>query len=531
MAGHKLMLKMSKPRKATKYNAAKWYCKKADLLRLMEYCEHDIDAEVDLLLTLPDLTANERRVWELDQRTNLRGFAVDRPVVEKVIGFIDTELARYEREIKHLTGGAVSTANKVASVKSFVNGLGAGIENVQAKTVQDALKRVDLDPTARRVLEIRASASKTSTGKYYSIEARSRVDSRVRDIMMYHGASTGRWTGLGVQIQNFPRGTLSDAQSRPVNSVKAVDLLANPAVDLEAVRLLYGDPMEFFSHILRSTIKATPGYEMFCGDYAAIEVRVLFWLANHADGIKAYRDGRKIYEEMAQVVYAVRELDAVTKAQREIGKRIILGCGYSMGAKKFMETCEHFGVAIDPPLAEKAVKAYRTFHAPVVKFWYALEDAAIRATLDPGKRYRVGSLVWVKEGEFLWCILPSSRRLAFYGPQVERELTPWKEFRPKLYHWDILPASKRWVFQSTYPGRLAENVTQAVARDVMAAASLRVDDAGYPMLFSVHDELGNEREIGRGSLAEYTRLMSEPPEWAGNMPIKVETWKGERYRK
>lgn len=530
MGGHKLMMKMSKPRKATKNNSAKWHCKRSELDRLIEYCVKDVDAEVELLLTLPPLTPFERKVWELNQRTNWRGFAVDRPAIEKIIGDIKTELAAYDDEIHRITGGVVSSANKIKVVGEFLrNSCGLQIENLQAKTVQDTLKLPDLDPIARRVLEIRASASKTSTAKYISAEARSRSDGRVRDNQMYHGASTGRDTGTGLQIHNFPRGTLVNGDGAPLDTIEAIARITE--MDIETIRLVYGDPMEAFSSILRSTIKATDGYEIFCGDWAAIEVRKLFWLAEHRDGVDAYRKDRKIYEEMAQVVFGVRKLEDVTKPQREVGKRIILGCGFGMGWNKFMETCEQYGTPIDAALAKKSVYAYRDLHSLVPIMWKNLENAAINAALNPGRVFTTNRTRWSFSDNILWCQLPSGRKLAYYGARVRNEKKPWGEIGPTLFHWGVHPDTKKWVFESTYGGRLAENVTQASARDIMVTSALRLDAHGYIMLFSVHDELANEKEIGKGSLEEYTRLQSIAPDWCKDLPIKVETWKKPRYKK
>lgn len=523
MAGHRLMLKMSKPRRQTKNNRAKWHCKWSDLERLIEYCESDIAAEAVLFAELPPLTPTERQVWELDQRTNLRGFSVDRALIKKILRDVDSELRTYEAEISALTGGRVTSPNKVKVLGDFVRKkCGVKLKNLQAKTIRDIMK-TDLPPLARRLLEIRANASKTSTAKYEAMELRSRSDGRVRDLLMYHGASTGRWTGMGVQIQNFPRGTLKD-----IDTVRLAESFLH--CDLDTIRLVYGEPLECFSSILRSSITASVGHEIFCGDYAAIEVRVLFWLAKHARGVAAYRDNRKIYEEMAAIVYNV-PLEKVTKAQREVGKRIILGCGYGMGWKKFAETCEQYDVPMTAELAKRSVKAYRETHSPVPELWSAYEKAAIEAVRHPGRIVKTNFVKWFTRDGYLFAELPSGRRLAYYGPEVKMAKKPWGEMGLTLFHWGVHPKTKKWVFDSTYGGRIAENICQAVARDVMAGAALRLDRAGYPLLFSVHDELANEKKIGQGSIEEYTRLMSKVPKWADGLPLKVETWSGTRYKK
>lgn len=523
MEGHRLMLKLSKPRKPTKNNPAVWHKKKSDLRRLMEYCKTDIDAEVELFLSLPELNPFERKIWELDQKMNLRGFRCDRPFVKKVLGMISEESERFERLTQEITGGEVqSTAQRDVTLKWLAKE-DCFLENLQKKTVSDALVARMGSPKALRLLEVRSNASKTSTAKYEAFESRSRTDGRVRDNLIYHTASTGRWGGAGVQPQNFPQGTLS-------NPEQAIDIILDESTDLELVRMLYGNPLDVFSSCLRGAIQASEGRKFNSGDFAGIEVRVLFWMAKHEEGLQAFRDGRDLYREIAAIIFGVK-VDAVTKAQREVGKRVILGCGFGMGPPKFFETCKTFGQEISELLSETAVKTYRRVHHPVKKFWSNLEKAAIAAVMNRGKRYSINRTSWWVQDEFLYCQLPSGRRLAYYGPEIRYKATPWGEKKATLYHYDVHPKTKKWVLSGTYGGRLTENVVQATARDFMAEAMPRVEDSGYELLITVHDELLAESDKDKGSEAEFQKLMSVVPPWGAGCPIKVEGWSATRYKK
>ncbi len=520
MEGHRLMLKMSKPRKPTKNNPSRRHLKKKDLLRLMDYCATDVDAETELFLSTPQLQGEEREIWELDQKINRRGFACDRELVLKVLSMIKEEIKALDAETERITKGALATTRKVAALKSWLDAAGVKLENMQAKTIEDALNNAALtNATARRLLRIRQAVSKTSTGKYVAFELRSRFDGRIRDHLMYHGSSTGRWSGKGVQPQNFPQG----------RSVKdpllAVEFLRQ--CSLEELRDFFREPMELFSACLRPMITASNGKKLFDGDYAQIEARIVFWLAGQEDGVEAFRKGLPIYEDMATDIHK-RKITKEDKAERDIGKRAVLGCGFGMGWKKFLETCEKYGQPITEALAKRAVKAYREKYSAVPQFWKELEHAAIR-TVQTKKPHAVGKLTWKIIGDFLVCVLPSGRPLWYYKPEVKTKMTPWGEPAPVLYHWDIHPKTKKWVFNGTYGGKLAENAVQGTARDIMAGSMLRADKKGFEVLMSIHDE--NLSQDEDRDLNEYFAIMEEVPKWAKGLPIKVDGWKNERYFK
>lgn len=521
MEGSRLLKKYWKPRKPTKNNPAKWHAKPNELWRIMKYCTTDVDAETLLFLALPDLNPLEKQVWLLDQKINFRGFRADRDLVKQVLKMIELETVNLNSETTGMTGGAFESTTQRDEVLSWLEAEGVYLPDLQAKTVSDAIAEGLVGGNTKRMLEIRQAVSKTSTKKYHAFEMRSRGDGRVRDILMYHGASTGRWSGMGVQPQNFPRGM-------GIDTGLAAEICRTG--DLELVRLIYGDPMNLFSTCLRSVIYASENHDMFCADYAAIEARILFWVAKHEIGLQAYRDDDPIYEQMASVIYGV-PLDKVTKAMREVGKRAVLGCGYGMGWKKFQATCKQFGMEVSEELAQRAVNAYREINPPVVKLWGSLERAAIAATQRKGTKFTINRTSWWVENNFLWCELPSRRRLAYYGPEIRYENTPWGEKRPRLYHWGMNSYIHKWECAGTYGGKLTENVVSAIARDLMAESMLRIEQAGYDVILSVHDEILAERKIGEGDLDKFEKLMSMLPPWAEGAPVRVEGWSGKRYRK
>ncbi len=531
--GKALIKKHCVPQKITKKNNSKWNDDPESFRKLLNYCVDDIRATTEVFLRLPPLNPIERKIWCLDQKINLRGVSVDRPLVETILKLVKQEVAALNAETLELTMGLLSSTTKREQFKRYLADIEKlSLPNMQKKTIEDAITSGLATGDAKRLLEIRQAVSKTSTAKYIALEARSRHDGRLRDILLYWGASTGRFTGMGVQVHNFPRGTYGFDVKTALEAVRTGDL--------EWVRALCGDPMSAFSDCLRSMLIASDGHKMYAADFASIEVRVLFWIARHSAGLTIYERGEDAYRDMATAIYKVA-LDDVTKPQREVGKRAVLGCGYGMGWKKFMQTCADFGIPVTAKVAKQAVKAYRSKHHPVKTLWNNVERAAIEATKNKGKRYTVNRLSWFYRDEFLYCELPSGRRLAFYKAQVKFEWSRWDKDRIKagkkpkghkrfvLYHYDMNPETRQWGLVATYGGKLVENAVQGIARDRMCDAMLRIDDAGYENLISVHDE--NVAENESGSLEEFNKLMLVESKWAAGCPFTVEGWVDERYKK
>lgn len=447
MEGNRLGLKWAKPRKPSKHNPATRHSSPEEYERVCAYCVTDVDVEVELFLRCPPLTPTERQIWELDQEINLRGFEVDRPLVDTILKMIAEETKALHAETKAVTGGEVQSVTKLAQVFAYLEKSGAYLPNLQKKTIEDALADCLVTGSAKRLLEIRQSVSKTSTKKYDAFEKRSRHDGRLRDILVYHGASTGRWNGAGIQPVNFPKGTLTDPY-------QACEILREG--DLEAVRQLYGNPMEVFSSCLRGMIVAPEGKVLDVGDFNAIELRVLFWVAKHEQGLKALANGDDLYKELATIIYKVK-LKAVDDKQRFVAKQAILGSGFGLGWKMFQAYCKQMGQEISDHLARAAIFAYRAKHKLVVTLWSNIEQAAIAAVLKPGTKYTINRTTWWVKGRFLWCKLPSGRRLAYCDPAVEYDTTPWGAKRPVLYYWGVDPKTRQWTRQRNWGGGLVEN--------------------------------------------------------------------------
>lgn len=540
MEGRKLLLQMCKPRRPIQ-NIGKWleWVEGDDALkRLYEYCKTDLYAEEGVYLkTAPykPFTRFERDLWVLDQKINQRGFAIDEALVRRCLALIKQEETELTKELQLKTFGWVKTTKQVKNFMAFLKDQGFSIPNLQKKTVDDTLLEIEgqgliKDQNVVDVLKIRQSLGKSSTSKYEAfIKRMDHIDGRVRDNLLFHGASTGRWSGSGVQCQNFPRGTMK------ITKTTLEEIFSE---ELPMLRMLYRRPMDVFSSALRSMIVASEGCELFCADFASIEARVLLWVAGDKAGIQEYERGLDTYVTMAGTVFQIdwKIIEAEYKAEgysdkRQLGKKVILACGYQMGVKKFIQSCKDDGLYVAESTAVRAHSAFKEKYPLVPKVWSNYEKAAIYAVMNKGKKVTINKVTWYTDRDFLFAQLPSGRRLAYHKPEIRNEETPWGELRPKLYVYTVDSKTKQWVQRAVYGGLLTENIVQAISRDCMAEAMVRCEENEYKCLITVHDENLTEREKGKGSLQEFDRLMSVRPTWGKDIPLKVSSWTGDRYRK
>lgn len=520
--GSKVLKKYYRPRKPTKNNPKEWHDDPLELMRIYEYCLADIDAQYELDHSIPDLSPYEQEIWELDQVINDRGLRLDIPFVKKVLALADIERERLTKKVYALTKGAIESPTKNAQVIKYVNDRGAKLPNIQKETIANYLLQDNINPHVREVLEIRQKAARTSLGKYVAMLERSDEKYVARDHLMYWGASTGRWTGKGIQLQNLPKGI------EGLDPEEAIDILNTGGEDL--LRLVYGDNITgVLSSCIRSMITAPEGEEFFDADFSGIEARVLFWLADHTKGIDSFLRRIDQYKIMAGAIYGVSPDEIEKGLRRNVGKKAFLGCGYGMGWVRFKESCEEEQIFIDAKTSKKAVNSYRKVHKPVTQLWSNIERAAIKA-VRTGKKVSINHVTFFVKNNFLYCRLPSGRCLAYYKPRAVKTV---KFNRPcwELRHWAEVGDAKIWMERSTWGGVLVENIVQAIARDLMVASMRRIEAAGFPICLTVHDEILARRKKGRSTLDEFNTLMKQLEPWAKGIPVEVDGWKGLRFKK
>lgn len=520
MTGRRLMLKMSKPRKETKNDFSLWHETKEEKEKLFEYCKRDVETEELASREMMELLPSELDLFHLTMKINERGILCDTELCKTAVSFAEKHEKRLLAEFGELTGGKVKTVKQTAKLQEFLSGIGCAIPNLQAMSVEIALKE-EIPPLARKILSIRQALSKSSIKKYQSMIAMSGEDNRIRGTLLFNGASTGRFSGRGIQPQNFSRPKFKDVG----NIIAALRM-----GDFDFFESLYPDVFTALSSALRGMLKAPEGSEFISGDYNAIEARGVLWLAGDDDGLEIFRAGRDIYKEMASLIFK-KPIQEITPHERFIGKETVLGCGFGMGFEKFKLTLKtKWNVEISEELAKKAVYAYREKHFSVKELWGDLERASIAAVRSSGKVMKLRNLQFLCKNKFLQIQLPSGRRLSYFEPRVKVESTKFG-LKEVLSFLAVDSQTKQWRKESTYGGKLTENIVQAIARDIMVHAMKKLEEKGYPIILTVHDEIVSEIIKGKGSLVEFLKIMSEVPNWAHGFPVKVEGWNDERYRK
>ena len=525
--GKKLMLKMCRPRRFDPDSGEPvWWDELGNIKRLGEYCLQDVRVERSVYQLTRRLGANEREKYLLDQKMNDRGVQLDRDLVIKARELAEREIEWQNALLSEATDGQVGSVTKVAKLKEWLATQGLATETLNKQALAELLDdSVQLAPNVRAALEARQEAGKSSLAKLDAMLDCVGRDNRCRGLLLYHGASTGRWSGKLIQPQNFTRGELKPDEIEPlIEWIKSEPrrLMASTAA-VDRLGLLTA-----LSSMLRGCLIAAPGQRLFCADFAAIEARVLGWVANSQLMLAQFRDGKPIYKEMAGVIYHRPPAEIVKPSEEyQLGKNTVLGCGFGMGEKTFAKT-----TGVTPEVARTAVYAYRDTYPEVPRYWNKVNTAALDAVEHPGQVCMIpGSprTVFVKRGGYLWIVLPSGRALAYAAPKIVDRQTPWGEMRPAVEYSGVNSYTHKWERMALYGGLITENIVQAIARDLMADAMVRVEQAGYPVILTVHDEIVSEASVGE--LSAFVDLVKTVSLWATGCPVDAEGWVGERYRK
>lgn len=518
--GYRTMIKMCKPKPD-----GSWHENPEDFQKLYNYCIQDVEAERCIDKLLPDLIPSEQNIWFLDQLINTRGIYVDTNAVEKAISISEHYALSVKALVEDVSAGKLDGVSRRMAVLEWCRNQGVAITGYTKSDVKCVLERESLPEAVRTVLEAKLQLGKTSVTKYQTMLDSCSDDNRIRDLFIYHGASTGRWAGKLIQIQNLPKGTVKDTET-------AIAILKQSTA--EEFECFYPDVMDALSSCIRGMIIAAPGYQLMVADYAAIEARVVMWLAGEEYGLKQFRDfdagiGEEPYIIMAQNIYNRNDIGK-KGIERQLGKTAILGCGFGMGDTKFLSTCHAWGIPIPADLAKKSVETYRSIYPRVRSSWFSQEAAAIKA-VQTSESVHCGRVQWQSSGDALLCRLPSGRSLVYNNPSLDYVKTPWGESKLALHFMGVNSVTKKWEREHTYGGKLVENITQAVARDIMAAAMFRAEKEGYSVAFSVHDEIVSEVPETFGNIKEFESLLCRLPVWAVGCPIAAKGFITKRYRK
>lgn len=526
LVGARVMMQLAKP----KADGTLWKPEDSPekFEKLYAYCKQDVEVERELDNRMMQLSDDEQRVWVADYIINQRGVQVDLPSIDAAIKLVEIEKARLDKEMLRVTGGVVGKCTEVQLLIKWIKTQGVDLKGLAKADVLDALTDSDLPRSVRQALNLRKEAAKSSTAKLIAMKNRASRDGRVRGCFQYHGASTGRWAHRGIQPGNLPRPRIG---IKPSHIQEMIGMLGSR----DTLDMNYGPVLDALADCIRGMITAGPGRELIAMDFSAIEARVLAWLAGEEKVLDIFRTHGKIYEHAAGGIYN-KKLEEVNKDERQIGKVAVLALGYGGGVGAFQSMARVYGVKVEDDKADEIKKAWRDSHKKIVHYWYDLEGAAINA-VELGVVCKAGApgrqVAFKKSGSFLWCKLPSGRVLCYPYPQIKEIETPWGEPKSALVFMSVNGTTQKWEETKTYGGSLAENITQAVARDLLAEAILRLEDNGYPVVMHVHDEAVVEIPADSPKDIEHRieEIMAIVPTWAKGLPVAAEGWRAFRYRK
>jgi len=510
--GRYLIQKLCKPHKGEFNNDP------ALLKELFDYCAQDVRTEMAIAANLRPLSPAEQDVWTLTQRINLRGVPVDPIELQNAVKAVGDAQALLDDECRSLTGCKPSErAQLLAWINLRVPH--APLPDLTAETVEKMLQSNIFD-SIKKVLRLRQEGSQTSVAKYAKMMEIQR-EGRIRNTLVYHGASTGRWASRGgLNLQNIARPTISDEEIE----------LAIPSAFNEGRAT-----MQQLSSLVRSAIVAPRGKTFVDVDFSSIENRVGVYLAGQNDKVELFRKGLDEYKVFASESLYHVPYEEVTKEQRQISKSAVLGAMFGQGAKGLVKYAEGMGVKISEGQAKNAVDNYRTSYARVKALWGKCEAAAIDAVNNPGTGFVAGTKLKLKVARnALWMQLPSGRLICWQRPELELLTTPWGQEKLGITIHSQNTYTRQWKRNPLIGSSIFQSAVQGTARDFLANSMLALENKGFEVINSIHDEvllLVDEDGAEEALENEVMQIMTTPPSWASDFPLAAEGWVSKRYKK
>lgn len=493
----------------------------ADMNDFIQYCEDDVAATYDVLKDLPTetLSSVEHDIWRLTNTMNALGLPIDDGAVLAIKLYIEEYAKERATELPDITNGAVLKPTQVKALVTWCKSRGVDIPNMQADTIEEYIER-DLPEDVYKVLALRLLFGASAIAKYSKMLNYAK-DGVVRDTLQYFGAHTGRWSGRGIQPQNFPRAGIKDP-----------DVHIQKFKNFEPVR----NVMSVAKALIRPMICAPDDSRLIVADYSSIENRGVALLSGDYDTLDKFSKNFDQYIDMASFLYNVPE-EKVSPEQRQVGKVIILGCGYGMGAPKFREVAAKFKVNLTIDQAKQAVSAYRTRYNKVSNTWYALQRLAIAALRNPGQEFShhdeltYSYIVDRNKQDWLACKLGLTGRVMYYAKPTINDSN-------NITFMGKHPKTGKYTRLTMLPGTLLQNATQAVARDVMAHGMLNIHRhmPEVSLRCTVHDEaIGIIKcdDIIESTLDKFCDLLcrdSNNKPWP-MVPLKAVGYISQRYKK
>lgn len=485
-----------------------------------DYCMQDVRTERDIhkRLEVFPLMDHEWDYYHMDQRINDRGVLIDKQLVEQAIACDLLLSETMTKKAYELTG--LENPNSVSQLKAWLQERGIEIDSLGKKEVAAMITDLDkhsCDQEALDMLKLRLQMAKSSVKKYQAADRCTCADGRARGLFQFSGANrTQRWSGRNIQLQNLPQNHISTLD-------EARELVKMGCFDM--VESIYGNTPDILSQLIRTMLVAKPGCKFIVADFSAIEARVLAWLAGEEWRMEAFMNGEDIYCASASQMFGVPVVKhGINGELRQKGKVAELACGYGGAAGALISMG-----ALDMGLSEEElpdlIDDWRNSNPKIVQFWWDIEKAAIESIKDHKDR-QVGRIGVSVSSNTLWLQLPSGRRLAYVKPKLQPN-----RFGRLSITYEGLGQNNKWCRIETYSGKLVENITQATARDLLAEAMWRIENAGLDIVGHVHDEVILEVPEDGVTVESVCQIMNQNPKWADGICLSSAGYSGSYYFK
>ena len=478
-----------------------------------EYNQRDVETEMAIkkkLSAFPIPQSEWENYW-IDQNINDRGILIDESLVDSAIKF--DEILREENMDRAIELTGLENPNSPLQLKEWLNKKGLEIDSLAKKDVESTLKNVEGD--IKEVLELRQELSKSSVRKYDAMKNVKGKDNRARGLIQFYGANrTGRYSGRLIQVQNLRRNNLKDLDL-------ARSLVKNR--DYGTMEILYESPSDILSQLIRTAFIAKEGTRFIISDFSAIEARVLAWLAGEQWVLDAFENGEDIYCRTASRMFGVPvEKHGVNGHLRQKGKIATLACGYqgALGALKAMGGIE-MGLSEDE--LQSIVDSWREANPNIVSLWWDI-DSVVKRVVKTRTKEKYKSLVISYEKGILFIELPSKRRLAYPKTKIGMN-----RFGGESVVYEGIVVGNKWDKIESYGGKFVENIVQAIARDILAEAMMRLEKKGFNIVMHIHDEVVIESDSS--SIEEINEIMSIVPIWAPGLILDADGFESEFYKK
>ena len=478
-----------------------------------EYNQRDVETEMAIkkkLSAFPMPQSEWENYW-IDQNINDRGILIDEVLVDSAIKF--DEILREENMDRAIELTGLENPNSPLQLKEWLNKKGLEIDSLAKKDVESALKNAEGD--IKEVLELRQELSKSSVRKYDAMKNVKGKDNRARGLIQFYGANrTGRYSGRLIQVQNLRRNNLKDLDL-------ARSLVKNR--DYETMEILYESPSDILSQLIRTAFIPKEGTRFIISDFSAIEARVLAWIAGEQWVLDAFENGEDIYCRTASRMFGVPvEKHGVNGHLRQKGKIATLACGYqgALGALKAMGGIE-MGLSEDE--LQSIVDSWREANPNIVSLWWDI-DSVVKRVVKIRTKEEYKSLVISYEKGILFIELPSKRRLAYPKAKIGMN-----RFGGESIVYEGIVVGNKWDKIESYGGKFVENIVQAIARDILAEAMMRIENEGFNIVMHIHDEVVIESDLS--SIEEINEIMSIVPSWAPGLILDSDGFESEFYKK